>query len=86
MLPIIRLWVFSMPVCRSHRLQLHMPPQVDRGHFQEGNLGNLLLVRPLGFPSGTLGKLWLRRSRLLFLAEFLEARVIPERIKHGIEP
>ena len=25
-------------------------------------------------------------SRLLFLAEFLEARIIPERIEHGIEP
>ena len=26
------------------------------------------------------------RSRLLFLAEFLEARIIPERIEHWIEP
>ena len=25
-------------------------------------------------------------SRLLFLAEFLEARIIPERIEHRIEP
>ena len=25
-------------------------------------------------------------SRLLFLAEFLEARIIPERIEHWIEP
>jgi hypothetical protein len=25
-------------------------------------------------------------SRLLFLTEFLEARIIPERIEHGIEP
>jgi len=28
----------------------------------------------------------LKGSRLLFLAEFLETRIIPERIKHGIEP
>jgi hypothetical protein len=26
------------------------------------------------------------RSRLLFLAEFLEARIVPERIEHWIEP
>jgi hypothetical protein len=26
------------------------------------------------------------RSRLLFLTEFLEARIVPERIEHWIEP
>ena len=28
----------------------------------------------------------LATSRLLFLAEFLEARIVPERIEHGIQP
>ena len=29
---------------------------------------------------------WLTPSRLLFLAEFLEMRIIPERVEHRIEP
>jgi len=79
------LWAF----CRTnHRFKLHKRGQ----QFLRVHNETLFRYRDVRLQSRSFAR-WnpeVNRnragSRLLFLAEFLETRIIPKRIKHGIEP